>query len=247
MLSMMRDVCVSGTAAQAASLKRPDITGKTGTTDDCTDAWFVGSNPELTTGVWLGHDAKISLGKSEHGGTAALPVWMDVMKDALKHKPVGVYPVPEGVLFMDDLREQGSGGSPLAAHPDFSPSPELKQIAPADAVYMSDSGQADGEYGSEVNPAAYASPGAGVRILSRAGETLGYGEYARDKNGKPVVYPFSPAPTGTQAAYPGYQAYPGYPQEAGVYGTVPEAPVRAQVGSQPGNPYFSPQQGYPAR
>ena len=70
MASILRDTCVSGTAAAASRLRRKDLAGKTGTTDDCTDAWFVGFNPKYTTGVWIGYDAKVSLGRQEYGATA---------------------------------------------------------------------------------------------------------------------------------------------------------------------------------
>ena len=83
MLSMLRETCVSGTAASVSRMRRKDLAGKTGTTDDCTDAWFVGFNSKYTTGVWLGHDTKTSLGKREYGGTAALPVWVNFMTEAL--------------------------------------------------------------------------------------------------------------------------------------------------------------------
>ena len=68
-----------GTAAKAASLKWP-LGGKTGTTDDFTDAWFIGFDPDVTIGVWVGYDRKKTLGPGESGATAALPIWMDIMK-----------------------------------------------------------------------------------------------------------------------------------------------------------------------
>ncbi len=105
MVSVLRDTCVSGTAAAAARLHRQDLAGKTGTTDDCTDAWFVGFNPEYTTGVWMGYDGKVSLGHREYGGTAALPVWMDFMRKAIGSEPSVGYPVPDGIVF-------GGAGSP---------------------------------------------------------------------------------------------------------------------------------------
>lgn len=77
--NLMQGVVQHGTAAAAASLKWP-LAGKTGTVDDNTDAWFVGFDPNITVGVWLGHDEKKPIGYNETGATAALPMWMDFMK-----------------------------------------------------------------------------------------------------------------------------------------------------------------------
>jgi len=82
MTSMLREVVQHGTAAQAAKLQLA-LAGKTGTTNDFTDAWFIGFSPSVTCGVWLGFDEKKSLGKKETGAVAALPIWMDFMKVAL--------------------------------------------------------------------------------------------------------------------------------------------------------------------
>lgn len=79
MTSLLRGVVERGTAASAASLEWP-LAGKTGTTNDYTDAWFIGFDPELTVGVWVGHDDKKPLGPAETGAQAALPIWIDVMK-----------------------------------------------------------------------------------------------------------------------------------------------------------------------
>jgi len=81
MTNLLRGVVQRGTAAKAASLNWP-IGGKTGTTDDYTDAWFIGFDPDITVGVWLGFDDKRkSLGSAEQGAFAALPIWMDFMKN----------------------------------------------------------------------------------------------------------------------------------------------------------------------
>jgi penicillin-binding protein 1A len=82
MTSMLREVVQHGTAAQAAKLQHP-LAGKTGTTNDFTDAWFIGFSPSVTCGVWLGFDEKKSLGKKETGAVAALPIWMNFMKVAV--------------------------------------------------------------------------------------------------------------------------------------------------------------------
>ena len=92
MVEMMRGVVQFGTAGAASSLGWP-IGGKTGTVNDFTDAWFIGYTPDVTCGVWIGFsDSKKPLGKGEAGGTAALPFWIDFMKDYLKDKPKTKFP-----------------------------------------------------------------------------------------------------------------------------------------------------------
>lgn len=89
MNSLLNDVTRVGTAARAqAVLRRPDLYGKTGTTDNVVDAWFAGFHPTLATVVWMGHDKPRSLGARESGGRAALPIWIDYMGSALKGVPV---------------------------------------------------------------------------------------------------------------------------------------------------------------
>jgi penicillin-binding protein 1A len=97
--SLLQDVARAGTAARAqATLKRPDIYGKTGTTNDSIDTWFVGFQPTLAAAVWMGYDTPKNLGDRETGGGLSLPIWIDFMGYALKGVPVTEYPVPEGVV-----------------------------------------------------------------------------------------------------------------------------------------------------
>ena len=91
MTSMLREVVLHGTAAAAAKMPYP-LAGKTGTTNDFTDAWFVGFSPSLTCGVWIGYDEKKSLGEKETGARAALPIWMQFMNVALAGKEPGDFP-----------------------------------------------------------------------------------------------------------------------------------------------------------
>jgi penicillin-binding protein 1A len=95
MTSMLREVVQHGTAVAASTLKFP-LAGKTGTTNNFTDAWFVGFSPSMTCGVWIGYDEKKFLGAKETGARVALPVWMDFMKVALAGKETGDFqPPPE--------------------------------------------------------------------------------------------------------------------------------------------------------
>jgi penicillin-binding protein 1A len=87
-----------GTGRKARSLRKP-VAGKTGTTNDQGDAWFVGFSPDLATGVWVGHDEKRVLGRGETGGRAALPIWIDFMDVALRDRPARDFAVPDGIVF----------------------------------------------------------------------------------------------------------------------------------------------------
>jgi penicillin-binding protein 1A len=82
MVSLLEDVVLHGTGLAASKLKHP-VAGKTGTTNDFTDAWFIGFSPSITCGVWVGFDEKKSLGSNETGGQAALPIWIDFMRVAI--------------------------------------------------------------------------------------------------------------------------------------------------------------------
>lgn len=95
MTSMLEAVVQHGTGVAATQLKLP-LAGKTGTTNDFTDAWFVGFSPSITAGVWVGYDEKKSLGAKETGARAALPIWIQFMRDALKGKDPGEFqPAPQ--------------------------------------------------------------------------------------------------------------------------------------------------------
>jgi penicillin-binding protein 1A len=95
MTSMLQGVVQHGTAFAANSMKLP-LAGKTGTTNDFTDAWFVGFSPSISCGVWVGYDEKRSLGSKETGARTALPIWMEFMKVALAGNDAGTFqPVPE--------------------------------------------------------------------------------------------------------------------------------------------------------
>jgi penicillin-binding protein 1A len=96
--SLMQDVTRYGTAARAASLGRKDLAGKTGTTNDHVDAWFAGYQARLVAVAWIGFDQPKKLGANETGAVAALPIWMNYMRGALKGVPESRQDVPEGVV-----------------------------------------------------------------------------------------------------------------------------------------------------
>lgn len=214
MLSMLRDVCTSGTAARVSRLRRKDLAGKTGTTDDCSDAWFIGFNSKYTSGVWMGYDAKVSLGRREHGSVAALPVWMDFMREALSGSPQGGYPPPPGIAFLNFQGSRGPRRQDFAALLESGPvpAPELlrKEVSLADMGAQAGPAGVDPAGGNPytVFPMAYGSspdswtyggfspsyPSGVVRVLSPAGETLGYASYSVDQRGKLVIQKDSLSP-----------------------------------------------------
>ncbi|MDO8179843.1 MAG: penicillin-binding protein 1A [Undibacterium sp.] len=96
--SMLKDVVRFGTATKALVLKRPDIAGKTGTTNDSFDAWFAGYQAKLVGIAWIGFDQPKNLGNKETGGGLALPIWIGYMQKALKEIPVEDRPIPNGII-----------------------------------------------------------------------------------------------------------------------------------------------------
>ena len=106
MTNLMESVVQQGTGQRIRALNRP-AAGKTGTTNDLIDAWFVGYTPRYVTGTWVGYDDERSLGKNETGSRAASPIWLGFMQKVLKDKPVQVFQVPEGVVFTKIDAETG--------------------------------------------------------------------------------------------------------------------------------------------
>ena len=101
--SLLQSVALRGTAAAARrALNRPDIYGKTGTTNDSIDTWFAGFQPSVVAIVWIGYDTPRKLGDNETGGGLSLPIWIEYMKYALNGVPVEQYPVPPGVVNIGD-------------------------------------------------------------------------------------------------------------------------------------------------
>lgn len=99
MTNLLKGVIEHGTGVSARRLRRP-AAGKTGTTNDCTDAWFIGFTPQLACGVWVGYDDHRSIGKKMTGGVVACPIWTDFMRAALRSQPVIDFPPPPDVTFV---------------------------------------------------------------------------------------------------------------------------------------------------
>lgn len=106
MTNLLEGVIQHGTGRRVRSLNRP-AAGKTGTTNNLHDAWFMGYTPRYITGAWVGNDSKSPLGKGETGSRAASPIWLGFMEKALKDKPIRVFEVPEGVIFTKIDAETG--------------------------------------------------------------------------------------------------------------------------------------------
>ncbi|MGH9857575.1 MAG: penicillin-binding transpeptidase domain-containing protein, partial [Acidobacteriota bacterium] len=111
MTDVLQGVIRRGTAVKAKKLNRP-MAGKTGTTDDCTDAWFIGYTPSLVVGVWVGYDEKKSLGKKETGSEAALPIWIDFMETVYEDKPVEEFQATSNILTIAIDRHSGLRATP---------------------------------------------------------------------------------------------------------------------------------------
>ncbi|MET0382579.1 MAG: PBP1A family penicillin-binding protein [Burkholderiaceae bacterium] len=145
MASLLNEVARAGTGAKAqAALRRSDIYGKTGTTNDAVDTWFAGFQPKIATVVWMGRDDNTSLGAREFGATLALPIWIDYMRAAVKPLPVAALPTPPGVQEAggDWLYDEFAAGGYIAqlgmdpGNPPsiaYAPRPEAAASEPGDA------------------------------------------------------------------------------------------------------------------
>lgn len=112
MTNLLRGVVQRGTGAKAASLNWP-VGGKTGTTDDYTDAWFIGFDPDITVGVWVGLDQKKPIGPNQTGAEAALPIWIDIMKAWIgDRKEPPIFTPPGNIIFVNVDKGTGSAADP---------------------------------------------------------------------------------------------------------------------------------------
>lgn len=111
LVSMMEGVVQRGTATRARALGRP-VAGKTGTTNDSRDAWFIGYTPDLVSGVYIGYDNPRTLGRRETGGRVALPAFIDFMQNALEDKPSVPFRIPDGIRLIKLDRHTGQPPGP---------------------------------------------------------------------------------------------------------------------------------------
>ncbi len=150
--NMMRDVVRYGTANRAMALGRNDISGKTGTTNDFRDAWFAGFNPNLVAVTWVGFDQPRSLGRYGYGGTAALPIWVNYMSNALKGVPDVELPPPAGVVVKPGAGLRGNDEYYLEEFQRTNPELRINNRGSVPGAGRSEEGDASGTAGDE--PAA---------------------------------------------------------------------------------------------
>ncbi len=124
-----------GTGGAARALGR-DAAGKTGSSSDYYDAWFIGYTPQISTGVWVGFDEEKSLGRGEVGGRAALPIWLEFMKESHKNLPRSSFPVPQGIVFANIDNETGKLAT--ARSSDVVKQPFLDGTEPSETNRMSE-------------------------------------------------------------------------------------------------------------
>ncbi|XXQ68797.1 penicillin-binding protein 1A [Neisseriaceae bacterium B1] len=142
MTSIMRDVVQHGTAARANVLGRSDLAGKTGTTNDFKDAWFVGYSPKIVTAVYVGYDTPASMGRRGFGGTLALPIWIDYMRFALNNVAPSQFQVPSGVTQQNgEVEIVGQQDTITKAIDNSTDKPEAVQQAPAGQQIYTDEPQ----------------------------------------------------------------------------------------------------------
>jgi penicillin-binding protein 1A len=177
MMTLLRAVTRFGTGAAAAQLNHP-LGGKTGTTSDYTDAWFLGFSPSITCGVWVGYDSRQSLGDKETGAKAALPIWMNVMRVAIAGK--------DDEQFLSDSPE--SRTVKAAAEMPAKPGAANAAVASREAVPPS-------------SPLKV-SAGAGLPVAKPPTSSLARSVIANAVN-KPATTPLLPAPGAKPAAKPG--------------------------------------------
>jgi penicillin-binding protein 1A len=176
MTSLLQGGVRQGTGSRVSQyLKRRDLAGKTGTTNNSEDAWFIGFNPDYTAGVWVGFDEKRPVGKREEGGRAALPIWGYFMKGILENRPQKDFPIPPDISFKDMLTFTGNpadGFAPkVSREPVYTPFAGLTLVlSPLDTpetlatyrgvsfpdAYFPFSGQSpySGPYSSQLQPGA---------------------------------------------------------------------------------------------
>ena len=155
MVSIMQGVVQRGTGARLAGLKK-NLAGKTGTTNENKDAWFVGFSPDMVVGVYVGFDDPRTLGKVETGAQAALPIFYDFMKDALKDKPNYDFRIPEGIKFVRINPKTGKRATLddkvviyEALKPDFEFGNNQRVIGNDGIPMLEDENNSDFELGSE--------------------------------------------------------------------------------------------------
>jgi penicillin-binding protein 1A len=210
MMTLLRAVTAHGTGQAAAQLNHP-LGGKTGTTSDYTDAWFLGFSPSVTCGVWVGFDSRESLGEKETGAKAALPIWMNWMRAAIVGK--------DDEKFLGDETESPAlkASTEAAARPGSTALPLAKTGTTGGAGTLPAAPRATGSAAKPLNvnlparqPAKPASPGPAARALAQPGRP------SAQPASKPNAPPTASAPAGRPLIKPALpvQLAPVQPQGA---------------------------------
>lgn len=175
MLGMLNEVCTTGTASSLADMNRTDIGGKTGTADDSTDAWFIGFNPQYTTGVWIGYDVKRSLGKTENGSEAALPIWKTFMRHVLANDVPRVH--PDGRTNVEPIFRKAVYFPPNAGDSSKLDKRKIKRVSPVDWYRYRQQPEIPDIVTIDWVTLGYADTSftGDVRILTRSGKTVADG------------------------------------------------------------------------
>jgi penicillin-binding protein 1A len=206
MMILLKAVVQFGTGAAASSLKHP-LGGKTGTTNDFTDAWFIGFSPSVTCGTWIGYDDRQPLGKGEQGARAALPMWMEFMKAAIADKPDEFFPrdgEPKKVLAVPVTPAEASEDEPERTPADI-PDPDAPDTTGDTPKPLPDS-QPPAVNGIPVVPVVPAA--AGVPVLAPGSSAPAKPAPLKPPSATPKppddpkAVPASPAPSRPRAANP---------------------------------------------
>ena len=155
MTSILEGVAIRGTAARLRSLHR-HLAGKTGTTNDNKDSWFIGFSPDLVVGIYIGFDEPRTLGKRETGATAALPIFYDFMQQALKDQPDIPFRIPNGIKLVRVNHNTGKPATPMdkaviveALKPDFDFDKQGQRVIGDDSAATSETETPASGYSSD--------------------------------------------------------------------------------------------------
>ncbi|MGB7592525.1 MAG: penicillin-binding transpeptidase domain-containing protein, partial [Terriglobia bacterium] len=212
MVSMLREVFNSGTAVRARSLaQKYPMAGKTGTTNDFTDAWFLGFTPSLTCGVYVGFDDHQTLGEKEEGARVALPIWMQFMSEVLKERPVEDFPHSPLLTNPGQVKEILASAGPELMLGGSPPSVTAAGAQPTSERAGHAAGQPEPKPASPPPPAGSTSSAPGVAVTPVSSTATG--SAAAPAKAKPEALP-APTKTKPSSSPAGDKATPNPPPSA---------------------------------
>jgi penicillin-binding protein 1A len=212
MVSMLREVFNSGTAVRAKSLaQKYPMAGKTGTTNDFTDAWFLGFTPSLTCGVYVGFDDHQTLGDKEEGARVALPIWMQFMSEVLKERPVEEFPHSPFLSNPGQVKEILASAGPELLMGGSSPSVTEAGARPTSELAGHTAGQPEPKPAAPPPPAGSISSAPGLAAAPVSATATG--SAAAPTKAKPESVP-APTRTKPSSSPAGAKATPNPPPSA---------------------------------